>query len=822
VTAAPTTAPGATRYRRSDLWAPQRDLTRTQLEERLTVIRRDQRPVMPRSTPQDWPQTRWSAGEVLVAVDGLDLPGNSVDSLRRRRRSVREMLDWLAQFPGETWQQRWLASGLQDAGRDWLAVVERHWPSAGTTRYRRCSITTGLTTLLCAQIIRPSYAWLLAQHFNFALSHAQRTIDPDGFARLEAHCETTGRDGQARSGALGCIAMMLFSLGGTIAEITVDDCIEFANLRRATHASARHVPMLYALLVETGVFGPEAPLNLLAARSRGQRSLDELVDDYQIQSAPMRELLLAYLYVRKPDLDYASLRSLVSTLCRLFWRDIELHHPGADSLRLRAEVVAGWKERVRGTTSHGAARERPEAVLGTVRAFYLDLAQWALEDPARWAPWVAPCPIRAAECLATKQNRRRRARMHQRVRTLAPALPALVSAVQRRLDEAQAVLTAATSTLAGGHLVIDGETVQRLGQGGSGRVFVCDSAGRRRDLTYEEDNAFWAWATIEVLRHTGMRIEELLELTHHSFVAYTLPTTGEVVPMLQVAPSKTDTERLLLVSPELGDVLTAIIYRVRRGKAALPLVSRYDHHERLHSLPMPFLFQRFRYGIEATVSRNFIANAINGALAYSGLTDQTGNPLRFTPHDFRRIFATDAIRTGLPPHITAKILGHANINTTMGYAAIYPEDVINHHRAFITRRRALRPSEEYRDLTADEWQEFLGHFELRKVELGVCTRDFGTPCVHEHACIRCPALRPDPAQAHRLETIIGNLDARLAEAREHGWLGEVAGLQVSRSAAEQKLTAMRQLAAQHQTTHLGMPDYRPVAGRTSMPDSNRL
>ena len=35
----------------------------------------------------------------------------------------------------------------------------------------------------------------------------------------------------------------------------------------------------------------------------------------------------------------------------------------------------------------------------------------------------------------------------------------------------------------------------------------------------------------------------------------------------------------------------------------------------------------------------------------------------------------------------------------MGYAAIYPEDVIAHHRAFIARRRTERPSEEYRDLT---------------------------------------------------------------------------------------------------------------------------
>ena len=72
----------------------------------------------------------------------------------------------------------------------------------------------------------------------------------------------------------------------------------------------------------------------------------------------------------------------------------------------------------------------------------------------------------------------------------------------------------------------------------------------------------------------------------------------------------------------------------------------------------------------------------------------------------------------------------------MGYAAIYPEDVIAHHRAFIARRRTERPSEEYRDLTATEWDEFLAHFELRKVALGTCGRDFGTPCAHENACVR--------------------------------------------------------------------------------------
>jgi len=42
----------------------------------------------------------------------------------------------------------------------------------------------------------------------------------------------------------------------------------------------------------------------------------------------------------------------------------------------------------------------------------------------------------------------------------------------------------------------------------------------------------------------------MLEITHRSFVSYTLPSTGQVIPMLQITPSKTDKERLLVISPE--------------------------------------------------------------------------------------------------------------------------------------------------------------------------------------------------------------------------------------------------------------------------------
>jgi hypothetical protein len=103
---------------------------------------------------------------------------------------------------------------------------------------------------------------------------------------------------------------------------------------------------------------------------------------------------------------------------------------------------------------------------------------------------------------------------------------------------------------------------------------------------------------------------------------------------------------------------------------------------------------------------------------------------------------------------------------------------------------------------------------LRKVALGVCTRDYGTPCQHEHACVRCPQLRPDPDQLPRLEEIHANLLDRLSEAQEQGWLGEVAAIEASIAAAGQKLTAMRRLAAEP-AVHLGMPSVRQDAGRAS-------
>ncbi len=138
-------------------------------------------------------------------------------------------------------------------------------------------------------------------------------------------------------------------------------------------------------------------------------------------------------------------------------------------------------------------------------------------------------------------------------------------------------------------------------------------------------------------------------------------------------------------------------------------------------------------------------------------------------------------------------------------SAIYPAETIEAHRAFIARRRASRPSEEYRTPTEEEWDAFLAHFEKRKVSIGTCGRAFSSPCVHEHACVRCSLLRPDPAQRGRLEEIRDNLVARIAEAEREGWLGEVEGLRVSLAGAEDKLAQMDRRASGGTAIDLGMP-----------------
>jgi integrase len=771
-----------------------------------------------------WPATRRRREQVWEQLNRPPFVLANVASQGKRIRGVTRMLDWLQAQPGDTWQERWAESGAEAGGADWRQVPMR-WLADHRRRsqWLPAELNEALRVVICADLVHPSLRWLMSvPSIKGTLArHLALTRDPEGFARLEAQCDShPGMSALARKRTLRRSSMILAAKGGLLTDILVGDVLELLDVETNMLAAWQgDGPVFYQMLHELGIFDDQAPARLRELRTGGQRTPDELIDRYQLACRPIRDLLVDYLRERQPGLDYNSLRALAYYLGKRFWKDLELHHPGINSLHLPADLSGAWRQRLLiqsktvatgngGKTTISIPRVSYGQCLTSVRAFYLDISQWALEDPARWARWVAPCPVSQDEIGNRKFVRRRKARMDARTRERLPVLPVLVRTVDQRRKNAEELLNAARQADPGDTITAAAQTVTRSILAKSTtttKIYVDDpDSGKRRDLCHEEEYAFWAWAAVEVLRLTGVRVEELLEISHHSLIQYRLPATGEIVPLLQIAPSKTDAERLLVVSPGLADVLSSIIQRVREPSGTVPLAPAYDWHECIWMPPAPLLFQRRFRTENRAISHGTLRKMLQAALAGTGLADPVdGTPLNYTPHDFRRIFITDAIMNGLPPHIAQVIAGHRDINVTLTYKAVYPDEAVQTHLAFLARRRALRPTEEYRVPTDKEWQEFLGHFELRKVATGTCGRAFGTPCIHEHSCLRCPLHWPSPGQRPRIAEIRDNLITRIAEAQREGWLGEVEGLKISLAGAEDKLTQIDRRS--HTPVDLGIP-----------------
>jgi len=616
----------------------------------------------PRTAALSWEET--CHGRAAVTRRLLRPPFLASDSRARywRETALLRMLDWLELHPGDTWQERWKATGTDAAvGRDWrpgvlagLAAAGRPDPPAGLARM----LGVGLLQLAGADVVRPALPWLLATASPTRLPDEMALRDPEGFSALAALRAECAASGSTFRLGLQRIALVMAAKGGLARDITPGDCMEL--MERSSEVipgrSAGNSPFFYELLRRAGGFPPGAPptVRMISTRFPGQLTPEQLVGRYDLACGPVRDLLVDYLRERQPGIDYSTLKAVTTALALRFWKDLETHHPGIGSLRLPPGIAAAWKQRLRAVSADSAV-----TVMNLVRAFYLDLAQWALDEPARWGPWAVPCPVRSGDLQFKKEITRRKARMDQRTRERLPLLPALAAAALRGRSTAAATLEAARAAGPGELFTVAGRTLRRASvcRPSPFRVWAEDpGTGRRRDLIREEDSAFWAWAAVEVLRTTGIRIEELTELSHHSLVQYRVPATGELIPLLSVAPSKTDEERLLVISPELADVLSAVISRIRGSDGIVPLLAAYDKHECTWNPPMPLLFQRDIGAERRPVPAHGIRGLIHAMIASAGLVGPSGTPLAFTPHDFRRIFATDAKRRGVASDATFRDL----------------------------------------------------------------------------------------------------------------------------------------------------------------------
>lgn len=310
-----------------------------------------------------------------------------------RRRGLPLLLDWLEEQPGDTWQRRWLASGADAAGEDWAQIPDQWLQHQGKHSANRLELmTSSLLVVVGADVVRPSQRWLLTGGKKRKLVRNMiYTRDREGFERLQRLCELdeaitleSGRDVLFRS------AVIVAAKGGLLRDVTAGDVLETLDVEHEVRRRVDSGAATIRMLREAGILRADVP-TFREIRSLGQRTVEQLVDRYPISRRPMRALFIEYLSERQPAIDYSTLVALAYQLVGCFWTDIERHHPGIDSLALPRDVAGAWKRRL-GTRIRKVTRDGQQVeveterlayldILATVRAFYLDLAQWALEDP---------------------------------------------------------------------------------------------------------------------------------------------------------------------------------------------------------------------------------------------------------------------------------------------------------------------------------------------------------------------------------------------------------------------------------------------------------
>ncbi|MGP5123002.1 hypothetical protein ACTXJU_08905 [Glutamicibacter ardleyensis] len=389
-----------------------------------------------------WPETRLDSLAVIARV--LDAPFRleNSSSQKPRSRGVVAILGWLATFPGDTWQDRWLTGGAE-ASIDWRELLKNATIPGQDKPPPYLSVNSGLLVLICADVIRPHLDWLLqfaAVRRNLGIEMA-RTRDPEAFAAMGRTCATEQVGLQPGQLALTQIAAIMAAKGGLVVDVEVGDCVQVlegvSSLPRSWHGYSRS-PLFYQLLRWHRVLGEEAPAALEMFTGSGQPTCEQLIDRYNIRCRPARDLLIDYLSECQMAMDFSTLQRMSYLVGKLFWADLEEHHPGIDSLKIPAEIASSWKQRVvkrtfTSTTGSGEkvqkTLERLDArsVFSAVRVFYLDLAEWVEEDPARWGPWAVRCPVNARDVSHKKSRLARKSRMDQRTRERLPVLPALVS-----------------------------------------------------------------------------------------------------------------------------------------------------------------------------------------------------------------------------------------------------------------------------------------------------------------------------------------------------------------------------------------------------------
>jgi integrase len=285
----------------------------------------------------------------------------------------------------------------------------------------------------------------------------------------------------------------------------------------------------------------------------------------------------------------------------------------------------------------------------------------------------------------------------------------------------------------------------------------------------------FARVAITVLRRTGLRIGELLDLELTQLADY-----GPSGTWLRVPLGKLNNER----SVPLDDVALGALEEWLAHRPA----QRARPHPR-DGRPADFIF--VEHGRRLGVAR--VRSGLRDAAAAAGLTGPDGHLLAVSAHQLRHTWATELANGGMSMQALMTLLGHRTPEMTIRYARLASPTLkaaYDEAAGKIARRIPLAPPG--RPAIPDRVEWLASEMLKTRVAHGFCSRELAAEaCAYANICETCPNFVTTPEFAGALEAQLADVRVLRQDADERGWTSEAARHQHVVDSIERHLRRLR-------------------------------
>lgn len=263
---------------------------------------------------------------------------------------------------------------------------------------------------------------------------------------------------------------------------------------------------------------------------------------------------------------------------------------------------------------------------------------------------------------------------------------------------------------------------------------------------------------ITVLRHTGLRIGELLDLELEDLVDYGAKGTWLRVPL-----GKLNNERSVPVDDAALEAFDEW-FTHRVGQRARP------HPRDGHLADFVFVERGRRIGTTR------IQRGLRDAVIAAGLTRPDGEPLRVVAHQLRHTWATELANHGMSIQALMTLLGHTSPEMTIRYARLTsPTLKAAYDQAVGKIARRIPIASAGRAATPDRVEWLASEMLKTRVAHGYCARDLAAEaCAYANICETCPNYVTAPEFAPAIDAQLADIRQLRDDADERGWSSETA------------------------------------------------